>query len=72
MQMPATAQQEPPSPSPYQLVDAKIQERNDWRGETLAKDRALIRYADPDVVEEVKWRGVLVWEHAGIICTDET
>lgn len=63
-------QQEPPSPS--QLIDAKIQELNDWRGETLARVRALIWQAVPDVVEEVKWRGVPVWEHAGIICTGET
>jgi hypothetical protein len=59
-------------PSPSQLIDAKIAELNDWRGATLAKVRALIIEADPDVVEEVKWRGVPVWEHAGIICTGET
>jgi hypothetical protein len=58
--------------SPSQLIDAKIAELNDWRGETLAKVRALIRQADAEVVEEVKWRGVPVWEHAGIICTGET
>ncbi|KAF2394216.1 DUF1801 domain-containing protein [Pseudomonas frederiksbergensis] len=53
-------------------IDAKIHELNDWRGETLAHIRALIHKADPDVVEEVKWRGVPVWSHAGILCTGET
>ncbi|WP_183450718.1 DUF1801 domain-containing protein [Microvirga lupini] len=62
--------QKPPSPS--QQIDAKIQHLNDWRGETLARVRALIRQALPDVVEAVKWRGVPVWEKAGIICTGET
>ena len=60
------------SASPSQLIDAKIAGLNDWRGATLARVRALIRQADPDVIEEVKWRGVPVWEHAGIICTGET
>ena len=59
-------------PSPSQLIDAKIEALGDWRGETLARVRSLIRQADPDVVEEVKWRGVPVWSHAGIICTGET
>jgi hypothetical protein len=66
-------------PSPSQLVDARIQALGDWRGETLARVRSLIRAADPDVVEAVKWRkpsngmlGVPVWEHAGLICTGET
>jgi hypothetical protein len=58
--------------SPSQLIDARIQELGDWRGETLARIRALIKEADPDVVEEWKWRGVPVWSHAGIICTGET
>jgi hypothetical protein len=65
--------------SPSQLIDARIKELSDWRGETLARVRSLIREADPDVVEEVKWRkpsnsmrGVPVWSHAGIICTGET
>ena len=58
--------------SASELIDAKIAELGDWRGETLARVRALIRQADPDVVEEVKWRGVPVWSHAGIICTGET
>ena len=58
--------------SPSQLIDARIKELSDWRGETLARLRALIKQADPDVVEEWKWRGVPVWSHAGIICTGET
>jgi hypothetical protein len=65
--------------SPSQLIDARIKKLGDWRGETLARVRVLIREADPDVVEEVKWRkpsnamlGVPVWEHDGIICTGET
>ena len=58
--------------SPSQLIDARIKELDDWRGETLARIRVLIKQADPDVVEEWKWRGVPVWEHAGIICTGET
>jgi hypothetical protein len=60
------------SASPSRLIDARIKELGDWRGETLARVRALIKEADPDVVEEWKWRGVPVWEHAGIICTGET
>ena len=60
------------SKSPSRLIDAKIKELSDWRGETLARVRALIKEACPDVVEEWKWRGVPVWEHAGIICTGET
>ena len=55
-----------------EFIDAKISELGDWRGETLARVRALIKKADPDVVEEVKWRGVPVWSHDGIICTGET
>ena len=58
--------------SPAQLIDAKIAALGDWRGGTLARVRALVREADPEVVEEVKWRGVPVWSHAGIICTGET
>jgi hypothetical protein len=58
--------------SPARLIDAKIEELGDWRGETLARIRTLIMQADPDVVEEWKWRGVPVWSHAGIICTGET
>jgi hypothetical protein len=58
--------------SPSALIDARIKELGDWRGETLARVRRLIKEADPDVVEEWKWRGVPVWEHDGIICTGET
>ncbi|MBB2698103.1 DUF1801 domain-containing protein [Rhizobium phaseoli] len=58
--------------SPSQLIDARIEQLRDWRGETLARVRALIRQAEPDVVEEWKWRGVPVWERSGIICTGET
>jgi hypothetical protein len=58
--------------APSQLIDAKIKELGDWRGETLARVRTLIKQADPDVIEEWKWRGVPVWSHAGIICTGET
>ena len=58
--------------SPSQAIDARIEELNDWRGETLARVRSLIRRADAEVVEEWKWRGVPVWSHAGIICTGET
>jgi len=58
--------------SPSQLIDARIKELGDWRGETLARVRAIIKQADPDVVETWKWRGVPVWEHAGILCTGET
>jgi hypothetical protein len=60
------------SDSPSAQIDARIKELGDWRGEMLARIRLLIRQADPDVVEEWKWRGVPVWEHAGIICTGET
>ena len=58
--------------TPSQLIDARIKELRDWRGETLARIRILIKQADPDVIEEWKWRGVPVWSHAGIICTGET
>ena len=58
--------------SPSQLIDARIKELGDWRGETLARIRTLIKHADPEVVEEWKWRGVPVWSHAGMICTGET
>lgn len=54
------------------LIDARIEELGDWRGQTLAKVRAVIKQAAPDVVEELKWRGVPVWSHQGIICTGET
>ena len=58
--------------SPARLIDGRIKELGDWRGATLARVRALIKQACPDVVETWKWRGVPVWEHAGIICTGET
>jgi hypothetical protein len=58
--------------SPSRLIDARIKKLGDWRGRTLAQVRALIKEACPEVVEEWKWRGVPVWEHAGIICTGET
>lgn len=60
------------SEAPSKLIDGRIKELDDWRGETLAKIRKLIHQADPQVVEEWKWRGVPVWEHDGIICTGET
>jgi hypothetical protein len=58
--------------SPSRLIDARIRELDDWRGKTLAQIRALIKQADPEVVEEWKWRGVPVWYHDGMICTGET
>jgi hypothetical protein len=60
------------SASPSKLIDGRIKELGDWRGEMLGRIRGLIKQADPDVVEEWKWRGVPVWEHDGIICTGET
>jgi hypothetical protein len=58
--------------SPSELIDARIEELGDWRGEMLARLRALIKEADPEVTEEWKWRGTPVWSHHGIICTGET
>ena len=58
--------------TPSQLIDERIEALDDWRGKTLARIRTIIKQADPEVVEEWKWRGVPVWEHAGIICTGET
>jgi hypothetical protein len=58
--------------SPSRLIDARIKDLDDWRGRTLAHVRALIQQADPEVVEEWKWRGVPVWSHDGMICTGET
>ena len=58
--------------SPSKLIDARIEELSDWRGETLARVRSLIKEADPEVIEEWKWRGVPVWSHDGLICTGET
>src|ERR1700749_2612268 len=66
---PATKAKEGASPS--KLIDGRIKQLGDWRGEILARIRAIIKQADPDVVEEWKWRGVPVWEHDGIICTGE-
>jgi hypothetical protein len=60
------------SKSPSQLIDARIKELGDWRGEMLGRLRALVKEADPEIVEEWKWRGVPVWSHAGFICTGET
>ena len=68
MKKPATTEGE----SPSRLIDARIKELNDWRGKTLSRVRALVKQADPEVVEEWKWRGVPVWSHDGIICTGET
>ena len=62
----------PKSESPSRLIDARIAELGDWRGETLARIRSLIKQADPAVTEEWKWRGVPVWYHDGMICTGET
>jgi hypothetical protein len=68
MKKPATPKVE----SPSRLIDGRIKELADWRGKTLARARALIKQADPEVVEEWKWRGVPVWSHDGIICTGES
>ena len=68
----STSKEENGGDSPSELIDARIAELSDWRGEMLARVRMLIKQADPEVVEAWKWRGVPVWEHAGIICTGET
>jgi hypothetical protein len=60
------------SKSPSQLIDARIEELGDWRGQMLSRLRALVKEADPEVIEEWKWRGVPVWSHDGLICTGET
>ena len=60
------------SASPSRLIDARIKELGDWRGEMLGRLRALVKEADPEIVEEWKWRGVPVWSHDGLICTGET
>lgn len=77
MKKPATSVKSAPKETkaagaPAQHIDARIKELGDWRGEMLARIRGIIKKADPDVVEEWKWRGVPVWEHDGIICTGET
>ncbi len=61
-----------PSETPSQLIDARIKELGDWRGKMLSRLRTLVKEADPEVVEEWKWRGVPVWSHDGLICTGET
>ncbi len=58
--------------SPSELIDARIKELRDWRGKLLTRLRTIVKEADPDVVEEWKWRGVPVWSHEGLICTGET
>jgi hypothetical protein len=68
--MTKTASKEAESPS--RLIDGRIKELADWRGKTLSRVRALIKQADPEVIEEWKWRGVPVWSHGGLICTGET
>jgi hypothetical protein len=75
----SAATEEEAGSSPSRLIDARVKKLGDWRGETLARVRTIIKQADPDVIEEVKWRkpsnsmlGVPVWEHDGIICTGET
>jgi hypothetical protein len=68
----SVSKEEKAGESPPQLIDARIKELGDWRGEMLARIRELIKRADPDVVEEWKWRGVPVWYHDGMICTGET
>ncbi|MBW8855528.1 MAG: DUF1801 domain-containing protein [Bradyrhizobium sp.] len=65
-------QENPSHPSASSLIDGRIKELGDWRGETLGRLRALIKAADPQIVEAWKWRGVPVWEHDGIVCTGET
>ena len=67
-----TAEKDAGDIAPSAFIDRKIAELGDWRGDTLAHVRALIKKADPEVIEEVKWRGVPVWSHAGILCTGET
>ena len=62
----------PKTPSPSELIDERIKELGDWRGKLLSRVRALVKEADPEVVEEWKWRGVPVWSHDGLICTGET
>ncbi len=68
--MPKRASQK--SKSPSQLIDERIEELGDWRGETLSRLRSLVKEADPEVVEEWKWRGVPTWYHDGLLCTGET
>ena len=72
LRKPAAAKPTTSSESPSELIDAKIEELADWRGEMLSRLRALVRTADPEVIEEWKWRGTPVWSHDGLICTGET
>jgi hypothetical protein len=72
MKKAVVAKKDTDGPSPSRMIDGRIKELGDWRAETLKRIRALIKEADPEVVEEWKWRGVPVWEHDGIICTGET
>src|SRR5882724_5232582 len=72
MKKSATTKSATKDESPSRLIDARIKELDDWRGKTLSHVRALVKRADPEVVEEWKWRGVPVWSHDGIICTGET
>ena len=67
-----TKSESPKGKSPSRLIDERIEELGDWRGKMLSRLRALIKQADPEVVEEWKWRGVPVWSHDGLICTGET
>ena len=71
-EQPATGSKEGAEAPASHLIDGRIKELNDWRGETLARVRSLIKQADPEAVEEWKWRGVPVWSHGGILCTGET
>jgi hypothetical protein len=68
----STKSRSPKGESPSQLIDARIKELGDWRGEMLSRLRALIKQADPEIVEEWKWRGVPTWSHNGLVCTGET
>jgi hypothetical protein len=70
--MPAKKSETEAVSSPSKQIDQRIKELGDWRGDTLSRVRSLIKDADPEIVEEWKWRGVPVWEHDGIICTGET
>ena len=68
----STKTRPPKGESPSQLIDAKIEELGDWRGDMLSRLRALVKQADPEVLEEWKWRGVPTWSHDGLVCTGET
>ncbi len=68
----AASKSDPETDTPSRLIDQRVAELGDWRGETLARVRSLIRQADPEIIEEWKWRGVPVWSHDGIVCTGET